>query len=261
MNHVKRYFQEGTEFVKVVALCNEPTLEWEGVHRLAPDMPRGWWELAQLPVADRIEFVREYWTMTLPFAPHINQRIDHFFAHLEAIEFFITQKMESSPPVAEMVYEMKGDRSFFHGRPPASLEAIQQIGKWEEGLNLPSDYLAFLRIHNGFAKVTDTGVLPIAQLRAASDHLQELLAEGGPLTLPSGEEVNPAKLVPFYRSFGLDCYQCFFGDWYPDQEMGNLYYSGIDKSLSDFSQPKSWVEQQAFPTFLDWLAFYLELVE
>lgn len=261
MNHVKRYFQEGTEFFKVVALCEQPSMEWDVAFTLVPGMPRGWWELAQLPVADRIEFLREYWTMTLPFSPHVSPRIDHFFAHLESIELFITQKMASSPYVAEMVYGVKGDRSFFHGHPPAAPDQIAAVGKWSDQLQLPIDYLAFLRIHDGFSKVTDTGLIPVAHLREESDRLQALLAQSVPLVLPSGEEVNPSKLIPFYRSFGLDCYQCFFGDWYPEQEMGNLYYSGIDRSLSDFSNRAGWVEQQAFPTFMDWLAFYLELVE
>jgi hypothetical protein len=261
MNHVKRYFQEGTDFVKVTALCDQPSMEWEAVAELVPAMPRGWWELAQLTIADRIEFLREYWTMTLPFSPNVSKRVDHFFAHLESVEFFITQKTNGSPYVAEMVYSVKGDRSFFHGQPPASPEQIIAAGKWSESLQLPADYLAFLRIHDGFSKVTDTGLIPVARLKEESAHLQALLAQSAPLVLPNGEEVNPAKLIPFYRSFGLDCYQCFFGDWYPEQEMGNLYYSGIDRSLSDFSHQSTWVEQQAFPTFLDWLVFYLELIE
>ena len=43
--------------------------------------------------------------------------------------------------------------------------------------------------------------------------------------------------------------------------MGNIYYSGIEHTISDFKDPAMWVENLAFSTFLDWLAFYLEGME
>ena len=46
--------------------------------------------------------------------------------------------------------------------------------------------------------------------------------------------------------------------WYPGSEMGNVYLSGIDYTISDYRDRKEWADRLAFPTFLDWLAFYLE---
>ena len=34
--------------------------------------------------------------------------------------------------------------------------------------------------------------------------------------------------------------------------------SGIDYTISDYMDRKGWADQLAFPTFLEWLAFYLE---
>ena len=39
--------------------------------------------------------------------------------------------------------------------------------------------------------------------------------------------------------------------------MGNVYLSGIDYTLSDVSDKKAWAENLAFPTFSEWLAYYL----
>ena len=76
--------------------------------------------------------------------------------------------------------------------------------------------------------------------------------------LKSTIRIDPGSLVPFYEAIGLSSFQCFYADWYPGNEMGNVYLSGIDYTISDFRDRKSWVDQKAFPTFLDWLAFFLE---
>jgi len=228
---------------------------------MAPTLPRGWYELAQLPAGDRIDFLREFWQITLPFDPRVNRRVETFFSDLDSIELFLTQRTFESPIEPHLVYALKGDRSFFYGCPPASEEAIEQMATWEEGVELPDDYRAFFRVHDGFGKYTDTGLIRSRDLRDVYDRFQAFLAVRPPLARSSDEEINPRHLIPFYQSFGLDCYQCFYTDWYPQQLMGNLYYTGIDHTLSSFANRSTWTEEQAFPTFLDWLAFYLELVE
>lgn len=268
MDHVHRYYQEirgevagSGHFHRVIALAERPELSWSEVSGLAPTLPRGWYELAHLDPVDRIDFLREFWQLTLPFEPRVNQRVELFFSELASIDLFLTQRTFESPVEPHLVYALNGDRSFYYGCPPAPEQKIAQIAKWEGGLELPPDYCAFFRVHDGFGKYTDTGLVPIDHLRGVYDRFQSFLAIRPPLHLKTGEVINPHHLIPFYQSFGLDCYQCFYTDWYPDHLMGNLYYTGIDHSISAFANRASWTEEQAFPTFLDWLAFYLELVE
>lgn len=82
-----------------------------------------------------------------------------------------------------------------------------------------------------------------------------------PLLTAEGSEVNPKHLIPFYESFGFPCYQCFWADWYPDQEMGNIYYSGLTHTISANRDETVGTENMSFPTFLDWLMFYLETIK
>jgi hypothetical protein len=56
-------------------------------------------------------------------------------------------------------------------------------------------------------------------------------------------------------------YQCFWAEWYPEQEMGNVYYSGESKTISDVFGSFSSSETMAFTTFTDWLMFYLERID
>ena len=70
--------------------------------------------------------------------------------------------------------------------------------------------------------------------------------------------VNPKKLIPFYKSFGMPYYQCFWAEWYPEQEMGNVYFTLKTKTVSDIDIEELSYESLSFPTFCDWLTFYLE---
>lgn len=88
--------------------------------------------------------------------------------------------------------------------------------------------------------------------------LQEQLSERGGVMLKNGEQLNPRNLIPFYVSFGQHCYQCFWKEWFEESEIGNVYYSGIEHSLSEPQQGQDADINMAFPTFLGWLMFYLE---
>ncbi len=50
-------------------------------------------------------------------------------------------------------------------------------------------------------------------------------------------------------------------EWFPKGEVGNVYYSGSDNAISDYHNNLSWSENLAFPTFLDWLIFYLDAMD
>lgn len=272
-DHLHDYYEEFTDnftqsghFHKVIKLHESPDIDWGGISKRIPDLPKGWYELSRLSSRDRIEFTRDFWLSKIPYIPHIHDAILKFFDNLDNIGIYATQKNFDELFESQLVYHLKKEQGFYHGRPPLSEEETLQLHdgfkEYVPSLNytLPPDYLSFLEIHDGFSKYTDTGVILSGKVQSFYRQFQEFLKEQGPLIDSKGEEVNPFSLIPFYESFGLHCYQCFWGDWYPEQEMGNVYYSGIEGSLSDISDQEALVENMAFPTFMDWLIFYLENV-
>jgi hypothetical protein len=252
---------EQKNYYQVWPLHEAAPESFEEVQARAAALPKGWWELARLGTQDRIEFVRSYWQVTLPYIPHVDAAIGEFFNRLQEIEILLVKEGPTDPFVPQMIYREKGDGGFFVGLPPAPRELRSSLQEQFSDSPLPQDYVAFLKIHDGFRRASDTGLVSGPRLLAHQQEFQGLLAERDPLPHPRNpeEQVDPADLIPFYQSFGLDSFQCFYADWYPQQEMGNIYYSGIDHTLSNTADPTRWTENLAFPTFLDWLAFYLQM--
>lgn len=249
-------------FHKVIALHNDPLLDWLDATKIAPSLCKGWYELAQLPVQDRIEFTRDFWLAKLPYHPNLNEFLTKFFASLDNIGIFLTQQKYEDPFIPHVVYSLAGNSGFFHGENPASEAEIFDLQKEFPNYTLPADYLAFLQIHNGFAKLTDTGITPSTKMKESYETFQQMLQEGEePITTSHGSSVNPASLIPFYESFGMPFFQCFWGEWYPDQEMGNVYYSMLLRKISTCEKKDECVETMAFQTFVDWLIFYLEKID
>ena len=248
-------------FHQVIVLHESPHLEWGDMTRQAPLLPRGWFELSKLAVEDRIEFTHEYWQSKLPLdtveSAYLEKRLSDFFENLEEIGIFATQANKGGPFEVHMVYSQKEGSSFFQGGPPASEESIAALVKRFGHINLPADYLAFLRIHDGFSKYTDTGLIKSRDMAQMYQKLQRLLSEEI-LVRPDGQVIDPENLIPFYESFGLHCYQCFYADWYPSEDMGNVYFSEQDRSISNYFDDAALEENLSFPTFLGWLVHYLE---
>lgn len=265
--HIQSFFNRSPDdsstghFHCVIALHDQPNISWEELHQMAPSLPRGWYELAQLSESDRTDFVHDYWVSTLPFQPRFTDFIRDFFASLEAIGVYVTQQKFGDPFETHLVYGLEEDRGFFRGSPPLLIEAEATLETQFSNLVLPADYLAFLRIHDGFYKYTDTGITPSSDLALSIQRFRELLTAAGTLLGPGAKPIDPNTLFPFYESFGFPCYQCFWQDWYPDQEMGNVYYCGLTHTLSDYQGLEPSPEHMAFPTFLDWLMFYMEIIE
>jgi hypothetical protein len=266
--NVDHYYQESSgddsasgHFHKVIALHDEPSLTWELVLDMAPSIPRGWFELSKLAPACRVEFIRDYWMSKLPYNLKFSNFLNTFFEDLEDVKIYLTQQVFAEPFHPELVYSQKGNGGFFHAGVPCSETYLIELCKSFPSFTFPIDYLAFLRIHDGFSKYTDTGLMKTSSLLETYQSFQAFLALQDPLMNSANELINPKNLVPFYESFGLHCYQCFYSDWYPEQEMGNIYYSGIEHSLSDMQHRSLWTENLAFPTFLDWLLFYLKGVD
>lgn len=266
-NHALDYYRSYSEespnsrFHAVIALHDNEGLSWEDLSKIAPSLSRGWYELSQLSKEDRLDFTREFWLSKLSYHSGLVEFISKFFASLDDIGVFLTQLKYDDPFEAQLVYSRADNSGFFHGGIPASEEETSSLQKMFPDYMFPTDYIAFLQIHNGFAKLTDTGILKIGDMEVTYQGFQEMLAQENPLVTSSGQAVNPKSLIPFYKSFSMPFFQCFWGEWYPSHEMGNVYYSNITKTISDCSKADFRVETMAFETFVDWLIFYLETIE
>jgi len=267
--HVKEFFSESSDenkpdgnFHRVIALHTSPEIKWKEISKKAPTLPRGWYELAHLSIKDRIEFLRDFWLAKLPYRAGLDEILNHFFSTLDDIGIYITQTSAGEPYKAQLIYSLKNNTGFYRGSPPASDEDVVNLQSLFLEYVFPKDYIAFLQIHDGFWKTTDTtGLTRSDNMFESYAMFQSLIKNELPMTRSSKEEVNPKSLIPFYESFGMPYYQCFWGEWYPEDEMGNVYYSSESKTISDVKGSDLTCKSMAFPTFTDWLMFYLEPVE
>lgn len=263
-SHVRRFYRTYVDedtpvrfYHQVIPLHENKEMAWEEIREKIPHLPKGWFELSQLHIEDRIEFIKDFWLSTLPFVSHIHAFLDIFFNRLDDIGVYATQSRFDSSYECEIVYSLRDDTSFFHGMPPSE-ERIEML---KETFNdeLPEDYLTFLKIHDGFSKHSDTGIIRSHNVRNIYDRLQERIENE---IIYSGKQiVNPKDLIPFYESFGQLAFQCFYVNWTPITSPGNVYYSMAEGKISDVHDQNSWSENLAFPTFLDWLVFYMEGIE
>lgn len=263
-DHLPDFFADrdpGKHFYQVISLHEKEDLNWEEIAQMMPLLPKGWFELAQLQVADRIEFTYEFWKSKLPFMvyedAHLEERLGDFFQLIEEIGIFATQAKLGGIFEIHMVYSLKNGMGFFQGGPPASEESLNLLTKQFETISFPADYMAFLQIHDGFSKYTDRGIIKTRELVKVYQILQHLLRDEI-LVQPNGEWINPEHLIPFYESFGLHNYQCFYANWIPKKEMGNIYFSEYDHAISNYLVDFDHEDNFAFSSFLDWLLFYLE---
>lgn len=263
LEYFKPYSQEtgSGRFHRVIALHEEPVLNWLEASSLAPSLCRGWYELASLEPKDRIEFIRDYWLSRLPYHPRLEEEIEKFFSRIDDIGIFLTQKEAGAPFQAHLVYSLSSNRGFFQGLSGLTEDEVSAVQKEFPDLLLPPDYLAFLSLHNGFGKLDDSGVFGFPKIKVFYQQFQ-LLFHGKDLTVSSLKTgINPKQLIPFYQSFDLPFFQCFWADWYPEQEMGNVYFSGSSGTISSPVEGKDSSETMAFETFTDWLLFYIETID
>jgi hypothetical protein len=267
-HHLKDFYGQYSDdvphgnFHSVINLNENTNFSWEKAKAIVPDFSRGWFELSHLKAKDRIEFSRDFWLSKLPYREGLNESLIHFFDSLDDMCIFFTQKKFDDPYEANLVYSIKNNGGFFRGALPANEKNLIDLQKAFSQYILPVDYLAFLQIHNGFCKATDcTGITAAEGVFKSYENLQLVLQQQSPILTSRHTIVDPKSLIPFYESFGMPYYQCFWAEWYFEQEMGNVYYSGATQTISDVYSGFLGSETMAFPTFTDWLMFYLERVE
>ncbi len=264
--HVNEFFRQSSgetprNFYRVIPLHEAPDVDWETVHQMVPGLFKGWYELAHLPSKDRIEFIRDFWLNKLPYHCGFSEFLVRFFESLDDVGVFLTQQKYDDAFEASIVYCLKEDSGFYRGGTPATEEEIEALQKHFPDYILPSDYKAFLQVHNGFWKTTDiSGIAGTDRMVEMNEAFQKMLNQQERLLSTSGREADPKSLIAFYESFGMPFFQCFWGEWYPEGEMGNVYYSGVTRSIIYSEGAEQGPENMAFPTFLDWLMFYLEKI-
>ena len=255
---VHRYFYEDANFEEVLVLSEGPERNWNDVERMVPGFPRGWYELSRVPSEDRVEFTRSFWLKRLPFHPKAHAAISDFFNSLDDVGVVLSKKKESWEP--QLIYSFMDNSCFFRGLHPSSDEQAEEL-KDELDFAFPSDWIAFTKIHNGFGKLSELNLLKIEEIPSVRRKVMDMLLKA-PQVVKSGDTViDPSSLVPFFEVSGLSSFQCFYADWYPGNEMGNVYFSGIDYTVSNAALREAWGDNGAFPTFLEWLASYLEGME
>ncbi len=260
---IRQFFSSGekneTQYAEVLFLGEETKLTWEEASKKSPELPRGWFELSRVSPKDRVEFTRDFWLDRLPYHPAAHPQIYEFFDQLDDVAVVLARQKQDDSMAPELVYSLEDNSTFFRGWPPCSEEDLLEM-KIETGIPLPNDYLSFVRIHSGFGKLSEMGIFPVGEIGEAKRRVMDMAMRAErPLKSGSGGlRVDPGSLIPFFEAIGLSSFQCFYADWYPSSEMGNVYLSGIDYTISDTTKSGSWADSLAFPTFLEWLAFYLQ---
>ncbi len=243
---IVQYFEKE----KMIPLSESPDLKWDEAQKEVPRLTKGWFELSRLEPSIRLEFIRDYWFNALPYIPTFRAFIDRFFAKVEEVG------MVAATSGIFLTYSLIGRSEFFLGGPPLIDDEIDTL-RGQIDFPLPEDFLKFFRIHNGFFKGGDTGIFSSGVLVEEAQRFKELEV---PLKLGT-EKIASDLLLPFYRSFGLDVYQCFYSDWYPDGGVGNVLCSLGEGTISDYRTREKGRDYLAFSSFLDWLTFYMEEVK
>ncbi len=256
---IQQFFSVSAEnqFKEVRFLSEEKATSWEEISKVAFDLPRGWYELSRVSAQDRVEFTRDFWLDRMPYHPSAHPAFFEFFEQLDDIAVVLVRKRADEPMDAELVYSLADNSSFFRGKPPCTESDIQEL-KREIDVSLPRDFLSFMKIHNGFGKLSEMGLLEMQEMADVRRRVIDLILKTDKRVKSGETAVDPGTLFPFFEVLGLSSFQCFYSDWYPGSEMGNVYLSGIDYTISDVSNKKAWADNLAFPTFSEWLSYYLQ---
>lgn len=265
--HILEHFSEFSDetprgnFHRVIFLNEEKEFPWSAFEKLVPSLEKGWFELSRLNADVRLQFVNDFWLSKLPFRVGIPDAINHFFSTLDDIHVVLWQRTVDDPFEAELIYSLKESGGFYRGGIGASKEQLESLQKLFQDVILPEDYLAFLKIHDGFSKATDsTGILRSSLIYPFYQKFQKELERREITRTAQGKSVDPKSLIPFYESFGMPYYQCFWNEWHPKNQMGNIYFSFELPTIAVSKDGLGDEETLSFATFLEWLRFYLEPV-
>jgi hypothetical protein len=217
---------------------------FEDVHKLAPNLPKGWVELSAQDLEVRKDLIKSYWQARLPFFS-----VDTFFNRVDDIGLFLTKKSPDSPFEAELVYSLENNEGFIRGFPFLSDKQIHLLSIEFDYL-LPSSYLQFLKIHSSLFSHKGEFCSPLNLLEQMKEfhsfHADERFVFGE-------REIHPTSLIPFFKQKEPKGMQCFITEWSLAGEIGNVFYSEEEKILSPYHP----LREGSFAKFNDWLSSFL----
>lgn len=257
MNIQVKEFYRTNQAKEVLALHENQDISFAQALEMAPLLPQGWFELIHLDVTDRIEFITAFWSSVFPYRPYVQDLIDQFFSEVEDIGVYLVKKDIDSHFFPHLVYSMEDEENFYRGFPSVNKEEMRGLKQALQQL-LPEDYVCFMKIHNGFAKNGDYGLIPAQNIKQEMLSLHNKIHNSGRKITFQGKPLDPECLIPFYKSIGDCVFQCFHRRWYPDVEMGNILFSLRDEGDFDYTSYINQENKGIFPSFLDWLMFYME---
>ena len=257
MNIQVKEFYRTNQAKEVFALHENQDISFSKLKEMAPLLPQGWFEIVRLNSMDRVEFISAFWGSIFPYSPHVQDLIDQFFSEVEDIGVYLVKKDVDFHYFPHLVYSMRDKENFYRGYPSAVKEEIKGLREALDQI-LPEDYVCFMKIHNGFAKNGDYGLIPVQNVKREKLSLHNKMLTAGRKVLFQGKPLDPESLIPFHKSIGDCTFQCFHKGWYPDREMGNILFSLRDEGKFDYTPYMNQENKGIFPSFLDWLRFYME---
>ncbi|MCH9630301.1 MAG: hypothetical protein S4CHLAM37_02960 [Chlamydiia bacterium] len=261
--HASEYYQSKKEnndaiFDEVIALHEKAAeFEFSDLQSKSKRFPKGFFELAKLTKKDRIDFTCSFWEATLPYSPKLHEFLTLFFARVDDIGVYLVKREVDPELTPHLVYSLSDEESFYRGLPSAIPEEVEML-KSDLQLILPEDFLGFLKVHNGFAKDGDFGMIQVNDVLSEMSVVQNEAMQMTNKPIFQQKPIDPSCLIPFYKSNGFNVYECFYKGWYPEKEMGNVLLSLGEGRKIDYSDPTTRIKKLAFPTFLDWLMNYME---
>ena len=121
-------------------------------------------------------------------------------------------------------------------------------------VSLPRDYLSFLRIHNGFGKLSELGLLRSDQvLKCRQGLMEEFLGSERPLRC-GNTLVDPGGLIPFYES-GWDRINAFSLIGIPEMKWEMYIYPELIIQYQITGSERMGRSDWRFPLFWNGLPF------
>ena len=237
---------EGIEdpFFKTIIL-EDDKLSYEEIKKKSPTFPKSYFDLLKLNKEDRIDFVLDFWLKNLILTYDQHSEILSFFSKIDTICIVLVKEFPNQPYVPEIVYAMEDQKMLFRGKLGKTLVLTEDI-------NLPVDYLSFFKIHSGFRKLNDPGLISAENFMAAKNSFQREYLHSESELLKEKKGLDPARFVPFYKD-AKGGYMCFFTESDLYSSFGNLCYVS-----NDFTITNNQLGEKRFFTFLDWFCHYLK---
>lgn len=230
-------------FYEVIFIDEEHAF-FNEMKKLAPNLPKGWFELCLQELDIRRDLIKGFWQANLPFFS-----ADPFFNRVDDIGLFLTKKSPDSAFEAELVYSFENNEGFIRGFPPLDEKQIHLLSIENDYL-LPHTYLQFLQIHSGLSSIQGEFINPLRLLDKMRDFHEKYAQD----RFIFGErEIHPMSLIPFYKQKDPQGYQCFITEWSLGGEVGNVFFSEEEKSLSIYHPQRD----GAFARFSEWLTYFL----